>query len=62
MKHNICLASYFDAAGDGVLFGDGFGAGDGERLRPMGMDGEGGRCRPDKVNVFSCLFFVFFPP
>lgn len=35
----LCLAD----PGEGVLFGDGLGAGDGERWRPRLLDGEGGR-------------------
>lgn len=40
------LGFCFAAAGEGVLFGVGLGAGDGERLRPRGVDGEAGRCPP----------------
>lgn len=46
------MHSYLEAAGDGVRFGDGLGAGDGERLRPRLVDGEGGRC-PRGVNCLS---------
>lgn len=45
----LCL----DAVGDGVLFGAGLGAGDGERLRPRVEDGEGGRCLAGDVNCLS---------
>lgn len=42
----FCLA----VAGEGVLFGSGLGAGDGERLRPRVLEGEAGRCLPGDVN------------
>lgn len=45
----------FDVLGDGVLFGAGLGAGDGERLRAEGLDGEGGRCLPGDETCLSCL-------
>lgn len=45
--HYICIEEgflyYFVAVGEGVLFGAGLGAGDGERLRPRVVDGEAGR-------------------
>lgn len=44
---------YLAAAGEGVLFGAGLGAGDGERLRPRVVDGEAGRCPPGDVNGLS---------
>lgn len=47
----LCLV----AAGEGVLFGIGVGAGDGERLRPRVLDGEAGRCPPGDVNRFSFI-------
>lgn len=47
------LDAYLEAAGEGVLFGIGLGAGDGERLRPRVLDGEVGRCPPGDVNRFS---------
>lgn len=45
----FCLGT----VGEGVLFGAGLGAGDGERLRPRVLDGEAGRCPPGDVNSLS---------
>lgn len=45
------------AEGEGVLFGPGLGAGDGERCRP-GVDGEAGRCPTGDVNFLSFCNFT----
>lgn len=45
--------TYLAATGEGVLFGAGLGAGEGERLRPRVEDGEAGRCPWGNGNCLS---------
>lgn len=54
---NPVQESYLGAEGEGVLFGPGLGAGDGERCRP-GVDGEAGRCPTGDVNFLSFCNFT----
>lgn len=45
--------TYLDDAGEGVRFGAGFGAGDGDRLRPSVEEGADGLCPRGEGNCFS---------